>query len=53
MGNDKEYNFVVRWTQDYPEMQELIDREINNMLEQSGYKEAKEVIKMIKGKLNE
>lgn len=53
MENNKEYSFVIRWSQDYPEMQELIDREMNNMLEQSGYKEAKEVIKMIKSKLDE
>lgn len=49
----EEYNFVIRWTQAYPEMQELIDREMNKMLEQSGYKEANEVINMIKGKLDE
>jgi hypothetical protein len=48
---DKEFNFVVKWTQDYPELQEMIDREMNAMLELSNYKEANEVIKMIKAKL--
>jgi hypothetical protein len=48
---DKEYNFVVKWTQDYPEFQEMIDREMNRMLELSNFKEANEVINMIKAKL--
>jgi len=50
--NDKdEYNFVIKWTQDYPEFQEMIDREMNRMLELSNFKEANEVINMIKAKL--
>jgi hypothetical protein len=48
---DKEFNFVVKWTQDYPELQEMIDREMNAMLELSNYKEANEVIAAIKKKL--
>jgi hypothetical protein len=48
---DKEYNFVVKWTQDYPEFQEMIDREMNRMLELSNFKEANEVIARIKAKL--
>ena len=49
--NDKEFIYIVSWSQEYPELQELIDREMNNMLECSNYKEAKEVINMIKAKL--
>lgn len=43
--------FVMKWRQEYPELQEMIDREMNAMLESSNYKEANEVIKMIKAKL--
>lgn len=43
--------FRLTWRQDYPELQEIIDREMNSMLELSNYKEANEVIKMIKAKL--
>ena len=50
---DNEFNFVVKWSQEYPELQELIDREMNKLLEQSHYKEANEVINRVKGKLNE
>jgi hypothetical protein len=45
---DKEFQYVLNWSQDYPELQELIDREMNKMLEYSEYKEAKEVIELIK-----
>lgn len=48
---DKEFLYIMNWTQDYPELQEIIDREMNNMLELSNYKEANEVIAMIKAKL--
>lgn len=48
---DKEFMYIMNWTQDYPELQEIIDREMNNMLELSNYKEANEVINMIKAKL--
>ena len=51
MNKDNDFNFVIKWTQDYPEFQEVIDREMNRMLELSNYKEANEVIKMIKAKL--
>lgn len=51
MKDHKQYDFVIRWTQDYPELHEMIDREMNNLLELSDYKEANEVIKMIKAKL--
>jgi hypothetical protein len=49
--DNSEYNFVMKWTQDYPELQEMIDREMNRMIELSNFKEANEVIKMIKAKL--
>ena len=49
--NDKEFIYIVSWSQEYPELQELIDREMNNLLELSNYKEANEIIKMIKDKL--
>jgi len=48
---DPEFMYIMRWTQDYPELQEVIDREMNSMLELSNYKEANEVIRMIKAKL--
>jgi len=48
---DKEFLYIMNWTQDYPELQEVIDREMNNMLELSNYKEANEVINRIKAKL--
>jgi hypothetical protein len=51
MEDNKEFKFVISWSQDYPELQEMIDREMNNLLELSNYKEANEVIKMIKAKL--
>ncbi len=46
--NDKQTLYIVSWTQEYPELQEIIDREMNILLELSGYKEAKEVIERIK-----
>ena len=54
MDNDKfdeEFMYIMNWTQEYPEIQEVIDREMNTMLELSNYKEANEVIRMIKAKL--
>lgn len=48
---DEEFMYIVNWSQDYPELQDMIDREMNTMLEASGYKEANEVIKQIKAKL--
>ena len=48
---DDEFMYIMNWTQDYPELQEVIDREMNYMLELSNYKEANEVIRMIKAKL--
>ena len=51
MNNDKEIQYVIKWVQSYPELQELIDKEVNLMLELSGYKEANEVIDLIKSKL--
>ena len=48
---DEEFMYIMNWSQDYPEFQEIIDREMNNMLELSNYKEANEVIAMIKAKL--
>jgi hypothetical protein len=48
---DPEFMYIMRWTQDYPELQEVIDREMNSMLELSNYKEANEVIASIKKKL--
>ena len=47
MENNKEF-FRLNWKQNYPEWQEAIDREMNNLLELSKYKEAKEVIERIK-----
>lgn len=48
---EKEFGFVIKWTQEYPEFQEMIDREMNRMLELSNFKEANEVINKIKAKL--
>lgn len=49
---DKEFRYVIAWSQDYPELQELIDREMNHMLQLSNFKEANEVISKIKSGLN-
>jgi hypothetical protein len=52
MNDDFEnFRFVMNWSQEYPELQDMLDREMNTMLESSGYKEANEVINMIKAKL--
>lgn len=48
MNDKNEYNFVMKWTQDYPELQEMIDREMNRMIELSNFKEANELINRIK-----
>lgn len=48
---DDEFMFIMHWTQEYPEIQEYIDREMNIMIELSGYKEANELIVKIKSKL--
>ena len=48
---DKEFHYQIHWSQDYPELQEIIDREMNSMLELSNFKEAKEVIANIKNRL--
>jgi hypothetical protein len=48
---DDEFLYIMNWTQDYPELQEVIDREMNRMLELTNFKEANEVISMIKAKL--
>ena len=50
---DKEFHYQIHWSQDYPELQEIIDREMNNLLESSGYKEANEVIAKIKSTLKD
>jgi hypothetical protein len=49
--NNNQYTFVVSWSQEYPELQDIIDSHVNQMLEQSRYKEANEVISNIKSKL--
>jgi hypothetical protein len=48
---DEEFMYIMNWTQDYPELQEVIDREMNYMIELSNFKEANEVIARIKAKL--
>ena len=50
MENNKEF-FRLNWKQNYPEWQEAIDREMNNMLELSNFKEANEIIANIKNRL--
>ena len=52
MENNKEF-FRLNWKQNYPEWQEAIDREMNILLESSGYKEANEVIAKIKSTLKD
>jgi transcription initiation factor IIE alpha subunit len=51
--DDKEIWYVVAWSQEYPELQELIDREMNHMLQLSNFKEANEVISKIKSQLKD
>ena len=49
--NDKKL-YTIRWTQVYPDLQEKIDELMNDMLELSEYKEAKQVIAKIKNDIN-
>jgi hypothetical protein len=49
--NDKKL-YTIRWTQVYPDLQEKIDELMNDMLESSEYKEAKQVIAKIKNDIN-
>lgn len=51
MNPDKNDLFRITWRQEYPEYQETIDKYMDYLLECSEYKEANEVIKMIKAKL--
>ena len=51
MNPDKHELYRVTWRQDYPEFQEAIDSAMDILLDLSEYKEAKEVINMIKAKL--
>ena len=51
MNPDKEELYRITWRQDYPEFQECIDNYMNYLLDSSEYKEANEVINMIKAKL--
>ena len=44
--------YTIRWTQVYPDLQEKIDELMLEMLELSGYKEAKQVIAKIKNDIN-
>ena len=47
MGKENEF-FRINWKQDYPGWQEAIDKAMDEMLELTQYKEAKEVIERIK-----
>jgi hypothetical protein len=51
MNPDKQELYRITWRQDYPEFQEAIDNAMDILLELTEYKEANEVIKMIKAKL--
>lgn len=47
-NDEHEFMYQISWSQEYPDLQDMIDREMNLILEQSGYKEANEVINRIK-----
>ena len=53
MNKDEKQQFLytIYWSQDYPELRQLIDDTIEDVLEASQYLEAKQVIRMIKEKL--
>ncbi len=48
---DREFMYVFNWSQDYPELQDAIDKQMDVLLEISDYKEANDVINLIKNKL--
>lgn len=43
-------SYTIKWTQQYPEWNQMIDTYMDIMLEASEYKEANELIDKIKGK---
>lgn len=43
--------YTIYWSQDYPELRQVIDDVIEDVLEATQYLEAKQVIRMIKEKL--
>lgn len=52
MSEDKRiYYRQISWQQDYNELDEIVDFLVDCLIEQTEYKEAKEVIENIKGKL--
>lgn len=54
MNPDKDFNeelYRITWRQNYPEFQEAVDTYMDYLLESTQYKEANEVISMIKAKL--
>lgn len=51
MKPDENEWYRISFRQDYPEYQEAIDNYMDFLLECSEYKEAKEVINMVKAKL--
>ena len=46
-----EYHYVIKWVQGYPELQELIDRQWEELLQSSDLAEAKAIIDKIKSTL--
>ena len=51
MMDKLEYHYVIKWVQSYPELQELIDRQWEELLQSSDLAEAKAVIDKIKSTL--
>ena len=45
--------YTVYWTQDYPELRQAIDDAIEELVDVTGYQEAKDVIAKIKSTLKD
>ena len=51
MDPDKKELYKIVWTQVYKELQVIVEEEFERLVEETKYKDAKEVIKQVKAKL--
>ena len=51
MDPDKKELYKIVWTQVYKELQVIVEEEFERLVEETKYKDAKEVIKQVKSKL--
>lgn len=49
--NDKQELYSLKWVQEYPQWEEMVDVYMDMILEASEYKEAKQVIEQVKKNL--